>query len=56
MSESPHRCPICSQQMVLLRTFNLKLCVDCFKEFPWTEPDEQPLSCVTPDKGNLNEN
>jgi DNA-directed RNA polymerase subunit RPC12/RpoP len=39
-----NRCPKCSQLMLLLRTFDKKICVDCCQEYDWhLKPGQPPL-------------
>ena len=40
--EHSHRCPQCNQGMLLFTSLNKKVCVDCFKEYPWHLDKNQP--------------
>lgn len=45
LRESTKSCPRCNNtQLVLLTTFNLKICPDCHTKIPWNlAPGQKPL-------------
>jgi hypothetical protein len=42
---STKQCPTCgNEQLLLIRTLNLKACTDCYKNIPWyLEDGQQPI-------------